>query len=114
MKREKTIEQSLVKAVRKSGGLCPKFVSPGMDGMPDRLVLLPDGKIAFVEVKSPGQKPRPLQIRRHEQLRKLGFPVFVLDAPAAIPVLLEEIAFPLRRRCPEGADEVELKGSDHL
>ncbi len=89
--REKVVEQQLVKAVRRLGGLCPKFVSPGMDGMPDRLLLMPGGRIAFVEVKAPGKKPRALQIRRHEQLRSLGFPVFVLDDPAVISALLEEI-----------------------
>lgn len=58
--REKLIEQKLVKAVKAAGGLCPKFVSPGMAGMPDRLVLLPGSRLAFVEVKAPGKKPRPL------------------------------------------------------
>ena len=53
--REKTIEQKLVTAVKKHGGICPKFVSPGFDGMPDRLVLLPHGRFAFVEVKAPGE-----------------------------------------------------------
>ena len=77
--REKLIEQKLVKAVKAAGGLCPKFVSPGMDGMPDRLVLLPEGKLSFVEVKAPGKKPRPLQLHRHEQLRQLGFRVAVLE-----------------------------------
>mgnify|MGYP000274862135 FL=1 len=60
--REKTIEQHLVKAVKNSGGIAPKLVSPGFDGMPDRLVLLPGGKIGFVEVKAPGKEPRPLQV----------------------------------------------------
>ena len=60
--REKTIEQHLVKAVKNSGGIAPKLVSPGFDGMPDRLVLLPGGKIGFVEVKVPGKEPRPLQV----------------------------------------------------
>ena len=46
--REKQIEQKLVQAVRKSGGMCLKFVSPNFVGMPDRLILLPGGKIAFV------------------------------------------------------------------
>lgn len=78
--REKVIEQRLVRAVKAAGGLCPKFVSPGMDGMPDRLVLLPGARLAFVEVKAPGKKPRPLQLHRHEQLRKLGFRVYVLDS----------------------------------
>ena len=60
--REKTIEQHLVKAVKNSGGIAPKLVSPGFDGIPDRLVLLPGGKIGFVEVKVPGKEPRPLQV----------------------------------------------------
>ena len=60
--REKTIEQHLVKAVKNSGGIAPKLVSPGFDGMPDRLVLLAGGKIGFVEVKVPGKEPRPLQV----------------------------------------------------
>lgn len=56
MKSEKQIEQSLVKAVKNMGGIAPKFVSPGFDGMPDRIVLLPHGLMAFVEVKAPGKK----------------------------------------------------------
>ena len=88
--REKLIEQKLVKAVNAQNGMCPKLVSPGTDGMPDRMVLLPDGKLSFVEVKAPGEKPRPLQLRRHEQLRQLGFRVAVLDDPAKIPSILEE------------------------
>ena len=60
--------------------------------MPDRLLLLPDGKIAFVEVKALGRKPRPLQLKRHAMLRKLGFQVFVLDAVTEIPGVLETIA----------------------
>lgn len=70
MMREKAIEQKLVTAVKKHGGICPKFVSPGFDGMPDRLVLLPYGRFAFVEVKAPGEKPRPLQLARHRLLER--------------------------------------------
>ncbi len=88
--REKVIEQRLVKAVRAENGMCPKLVSPGTDGMPDRMVLLPEGRISFVEVKAPGQKPRPIQERRHEQLRNLGFKVAVLDDPDQIPGILDE------------------------
>ncbi len=90
--REKQIESKLVKAVRDAGGICPKFVSPGMDGMPDRLVLLPGYHIAFVEVKAPGKSPRPLQTYRHQILRALGVPVFVLDDPEQIPAILKEVA----------------------
>ena len=88
---EKKIEQKLVKAVKKEGGLCLKFVSPGMDGMPDRLILMPGGRMAFVELKAPGKKPRLLQLRRHKQLRQLGFLVFVLDSSKQIPGIIKEV-----------------------
>ena len=89
--REKQVELKLVRAASAAGGICPKLVSPGMDGMPDRMVLLPGAKIAFVEVKAPGQKPRPLQLRRHEQLRALGFRVYVLDNKEQIGGIIDDI-----------------------
>ncbi len=89
--REKTIEQHLVKAVKNIGGIAPKLVSPGFDGMPDRLVLLPRGKIGFVEVKAPGKEPRPLQGARHKLLRRLGFKVYVLDGTEQIGGILDDI-----------------------
>ena len=88
---EKHIEKKLVDAVRQLGGLCPKFVSPGMDGMPDRLILMPGGHMAFAELKAPGKKPRPLQLHRHAQLRALGFQVFIVDAPEQIEEVLDAI-----------------------
>jgi len=88
---EKTIEHQLVEATKRSGGIAPKFISPGMDGMPDRLVLLPGGWCGFVEVKAPGQHPRPLQLAQHQQLRRLGFHVAVLDAIEQIPEILKTI-----------------------
>lgn len=89
--REKIIEQKLVTAVKKHGGICPKFVSPGFDGMPDRLLLLPHGRFAFVEVKAPGEKPRPLQLARHQLLCRLGFMVYVLDSEEQIGGIIDEI-----------------------
>lgn len=89
--QEKTIEAKLVKAVKSMGGLAPKFVSPGLDGVPDRLVLLPKGKIAFIELKAPGKKPRPLQVRRKSQLEVLGFLVYCIDDPEQIGGILSEI-----------------------
>ena len=89
--REKQIEQKLVRAVKNIGGIAPKFVSPGFDGMPDRIVLLPGGHIGFVEVKAPGEKPRPLQLARHGLLRRLGFKVYVLDDEQQIGGILDEI-----------------------
>ena len=86
--REKIIEQKLVRAAKRAGGLAVKFTSPGFDGMPDRLVILPKGWISFVEVKAPGLKPRPLQVKRHEMLRRFGCRVFVLDDEGQIPALI--------------------------
>ena len=89
--REKDIEKKLSLMVKKAGGIAVKFVSPSFDGMPDRLVLLPQGKMGFVEVKAPGGKPRPLQTARHQLLRRLGFKVYVLDNAEDIPRVLDEI-----------------------
>ena len=88
--REKTFEQKLVRMVLHRGGICPKFISPGYDGVPDRIVLFPGGRIAFVEVKAPGKTLRPLQVRRKRQLESLGFRVYVLDDPGQIEEILRE------------------------
>ena len=89
--REKYIETKLVKAVKSMGGLALKFVSPGFDGVPDRLVLLPGGKIACIELKAPGETLRPLQGRRKRQLEGLGVLGYCRDGPEQIGGLLDEI-----------------------
>ena len=89
--REKELERKLAQAVKTLGGICPKFTSPGFDGMPDRLVLLPGGRLAFVEVKRAGQQPRALQLSRHGMLRRLGFQVHVLDDIWQIGAILNAI-----------------------
>ncbi len=89
--REKVLERKLVEAVKVMGGIALKFISPGFDGMPDRLVLLPLGRIAFVEVKRHGEKPRPLQEARHGMLRRLGFEVHVLDDGSRISEILKQM-----------------------
>lgn len=89
--REKIIEQKLVKAVKTMGGIALKFISPGYDGMPDRLVLMPCGKIGFVEVKVLGERPRPLQVLRHKLLRRLGFKVYILDSEEQIGGIIDDI-----------------------
>ena len=89
--REKAIEKRLVLMVKKMGGIAPKFISPGFDGMPDRLVLLPVGRMAFVELKAPGRHLRPLQEKRKRQLQALGFLVFCIDGENQIGGVLDEI-----------------------
>ena len=92
--REKTIEKKLVIAIKDMGGIALKFMSPGLDGMPDRIVLLPGGRMGFVEVKAPGKVPRPLQEARHRMLRMLGFRVYVLDTVDQIGGILDAICAP--------------------
>lgn len=89
--RESKIEEKLRIEAKKRGGWAVKFVSPGLDGVPDRLVLFPGGRVAFVEVKAPGKKLRPLQVRRRKQLEALGFRVYCLDAMEQIGGMLDEI-----------------------
>ena len=88
---EKYIESKLTNAVKQNGGVCWKFTSPGTAGVPDRIVLMPKGHIAFVEVKAPGEKPRPLQLKRKRMLEGLGFPVYVVDNIEQIGGILDEI-----------------------
>lgn len=88
---EKEIEKKLVRAVKKMGGIAPKFVSPGLDGVPDRIVLLPARKIAFIELKAPGKLLRPQQVKRKSQLESLGFPVYCIDSTEQIGEILDEI-----------------------
>ena len=89
--REKIIEHKLVKAARERGGLAWKFTSPGTSGVPDRIVLLRDGKVGFVEVKAPGKKTRPIQERRMRELRQLGFYAAVIDGVEQIGGVLDAI-----------------------
>ena len=88
---EKYIEKKLVAAVKKMGGIAPKFVSPGLNGVPDRIVLLPMGRIAFVELKAPGKMMRALQVRRKRQLEELGFLVYCVDSVEKIDEVLKEM-----------------------
>ena len=89
--REKEIESYLRDRIRRIGGKAYKFVSPGNNGVPDRLVCLPGGRAVFVELKAPGKTLRPLQVRRKRQLEALGFSVYCIDSPDQIGEILSEI-----------------------
>ena len=91
MVSEKSIEQKLRMQTKKRGGLAVKFVSPGFNGVPDRLVLFPGGRMAFVELKAPGETMRPLQQYRARQLAALGFRVYTVDCKERIGGILDEI-----------------------
>lgn len=91
---ERGVERRLVDEVLARDGFAPKFTSPGMDGMPDRLILLPGGRMAFAELKAPGRTLRPLQAYRKRQLEALAFRVYVIDHPNQIGGVLDEIQAP--------------------
>lgn len=88
---EKQIEQKLVREVKNKGGIALKLTSPSLAGLPDRLVLLPQGKMAFVELKATGKTLRPLQVRRKKQLEQLGFLVYCVDSIDQIGGVLSEV-----------------------
>lgn len=90
--RESKIERALVDAVRKQGGIAFKFTSQTMNGIPDRLVLLPGRQIGFVELKAPGKQLRLLQKKRKAQLEALGFLVFTVDRLDMIDGTIKRIA----------------------
>lgn len=88
---ESRIENKLKLEVEKHGGMALKFVSPGMAGVPDRIVLMKSEKVVFVELKAPGKKMRPLQIKRKKQLEALGFKVYLIDSLKKIEEFIEKV-----------------------
>lgn len=88
---EKEIEKYLKKRISEIGGRAYKFISPGNTGVPDRLVCLPRGRVVFVELKAPGQKPRPLQIHQMGMLKLLGFRVEVIDSREQVDAFVQSL-----------------------
>lgn len=77
--RETTVERRLIELVKKEGGICVK-VPPVVAGTPDRLVLLPGGRMYLVETKAPGGRLRPIQAVWHSKAAKVGIFVSVLTS----------------------------------
>lgn len=90
---EKVIERKLVEAVKANGGMCIKLLCDNLLGLPDRLVLMSHSKIAFVELKTTGQKPRRIQAYMHKKLRALGFRVEVIDSVEGVKQFINSIIF---------------------
>lgn len=89
--KEKTIEKKLVKELEKIGGLCLKFNSQSMVGIPDRVILYKGGKLAFAETKAPSGKLRPIQVAVKSKLESLGFKVYVVNTIEKIKEVVDEI-----------------------
>ena len=85
--RERTIEKYFREQVKKRDGRTLKFISPGLPGVPDRIVLYL-GKVWFVEMKAPGVTPTPLQRKVHSWFLQVGFPVSVLDSKESVQAWL--------------------------
>lgn len=100
---EKDLEAKFRQSVKEAGGIAFKFVSPGNAGVPDRLVVLPGGRIGFVELKVNGNKPTALQKRQMERLKKLGCFVCVLDNVALIPEVIAGIKLCKSEKCTQMA-----------
>jgi hypothetical protein len=88
---EKVIEKYLVDQIKARGGLCIKLLTNQFIGLPDRLILIPEHRIAFAELKSTGQKPRKIQVIVHNKIRALGFKVYVIDTIQGVHKLLNEL-----------------------
>ncbi len=90
--QEKYLEQKLRTLIESKGGMALKLISPGLAGVPDRLVLLPNGRICFVELKKPGMKMRALQLKRKKQLETLGFSVYCVDSIESLKEFMEDFS----------------------
>lgn len=89
--RESTIERHLVEGVKKLGGMCVKFVSPGTLGVPDRLIITATGRIIFVELKTEVGRLSKIQRYTIEQMQKRGADVRVVKGMDSVKALLDEI-----------------------
>lgn len=89
--KEKDIEQYLVKQAKAAGGKAYKWTSPGNAGVPDRIVMLPGGRVAFVELKAPGGKSTALQLNQQRFIASRGLPVTVVDSKEAVDQLIDNM-----------------------
>ncbi|MFJ7647730.1 VRR-NUC domain-containing protein [Lysinibacillus sp. NPDC097279] len=89
--RESQIENYLKREIEKLGGLCYKFVSPGNRGVPDRLIILPNGQVIFVELKNETGKLSPIQVKTIETLKELKCRVFCLKSKPMVDKLIAEL-----------------------
>lgn len=108
--REKDLEMKFREAVKRAGGKAYKFVSPGNAGVPDRLVVLSDGKTGFVELKQEGKKPTPLQKAQLRRLLDAGCYATVLDRPEDICPTIDAIWEWNPEKAPMQKERLESRG----
>ena len=88
--RERDIEEYLREKAKALKGKAYKWTSPGNNGVPDRIVMLPGARIIFVELKAPGKDATPIQKLQHKRIRDLGFQVFVIDSKQGVDELIKQ------------------------
>lgn len=91
MERERDIEKWLRQKIEQMGGIALKFTSPGNDGVPDRIAILPGGQVWFIELKNTGEKPRAIQEWQIERLRKLGCNVALITGKQEARAWIREV-----------------------
>lgn len=90
---EKTLERSLKRNVEEGlKGWCLKLLSAHITGLPDRICLLPGGRVFFAEIKTTGEKPKKIQLWVHDKLRSLGFEVYIIDSSEVIKEVTKRYA----------------------
>jgi len=89
--RESALEKKFRQSVERIGGLAPKWTSPGNRGVPDRIVILPGGRVAFAELKAPGKPLEPLQRKWMKRLQARGHQVFKIDSEDDIERFIQEV-----------------------
>lgn len=89
--RERDIEVYLRKQAKAAGGIAYKWTSPGNAGVPDRIVVLPGGRVHFIELKAPDKMPTPLQRVQHRKLNALGCTVWVIDSKEGVDDFLQQV-----------------------
>lgn len=93
---EKAIEAYLIKRVTITGCLCLKYTNPNMVGYPDRLVVVPGGRVVWVEVKSRGKHPSPIQVFRFGELRELGHEVYTVSSREEVDEVIKHIKYEIQ------------------
>lgn len=91
-KSESAIERKLGREIKKLGGMCIKFKSPTMDGVPDRLIFLPWRRLYLVETKSATGDPSPLQLIVHKMFAAIGWPVYIVSNDQELNDFIEEVS----------------------
>ena len=89
--KESQIEAKLVRMVREHGGLCYKFVSPNNPGVPDRIIITPDGRTVYVELKTEVGRLANVQQRQISEMQKRGADVRIAKGLPAVKALVAEL-----------------------